>query len=484
MRCLGVPVVRLLLAAVSLLLLAGCAPQADQDPVSLNTQRWVLLGDRTAVPDTAAIAAAAHLDGRGRPAVIDLTSEGAGIQSVIEQQMLKLPQEPVDLIVLALGPADASMSPEHYGGLVGALLHTLRERAPVLVQTIAAPSAMSREPRLATARRLRPILEYNDAIRAVAPLYGAALMDAEEPSENADDLATGTTPWLSGFDGPAQGALRDRAADALKAGRRLDVVAKLGDSITVSPAFLKEVTATDVQQSAHGPLVAAFAYFNHTLIPSGTLGATPVSAKLLSANNAALSTSFRRESLGAGNRWFVTDLLVGGEASALARELTVTQAGVAVVMFGTNDLTLVSVEEFEESLSRLLTEMEQRRVIPLLSTIPNRGDRPDFSRLVPSFNAAIRALARVYDVPLIDYGAVMAGLPNAGLNEDGIHPSICPEGPGSLSDACLRYGYNLRNLLTLQALEQLRLNVFDEFLVPSSWFLAPLNPNRELGARN
>ncbi|MGH2587468.1 MAG: SGNH/GDSL hydrolase family protein, partial [Dehalococcoidia bacterium] len=310
------------------------------------------------------------------------------------------------------------------------------------------------------------------------------VLDAEGASENSGDPAAGTPPWISGASGPAQGALRDRAADAVKAGRRLDVVAKLGDSITVSPAFLKELTTAGVQQSAYGPLVAAFDYFNHTLVPSGTLGATPVSAKLLNAHNAALSSSFRRESLGAGNRWFVTDLLAGGESSALARELAVTQAGVAVVMFGTNDLTLVSVKEFEESLSRLLMDLEQWHVIPLLSTIPNRGDRPEFSRLVPSFNAAIRALARVYGVPLIDYGAAMAGLPNGGLNEDGIHPSICPEGPGSLSGACLHYGYNLRNLLTLQALEQLRRGVMEELQAPSSWFPPPSTPSRELGARN
>ncbi len=84
-----------------------------------------------------------------------------------------------------------------------------------------------------------------------------------------------------------------------------------------------------------------------------------------------------------------------------------------------------------------------------------RRDRTSWSDV----DAAVRALAAVHRVALIDYGAAMAALPNDGLSEDGVHPSVCPEGAGSLSANCLRYGYNLRNLLTLQALDQLRTEV-------------------------
>jgi hypothetical protein len=107
-------------------------------------------------------------------------------------------------------------------------------------------------------------------------------------------------------------------------------------------------------------------------------------------------------------------------------------------------------------MDRLLAELQLNSVIPLLSTIPMRTDRADYSARVPVFNASIRALAEVHGVPLIDYGGAMLDLPTFGLSDDGIHPSVCPDGPEVLTPDCLRYGYNLRNLLTLQALDMLR----------------------------
>lgn len=168
-----------------------------------------------------------------------------------------------------------------------------------------------------------------------------------------------------------------------------------------------------------------------------------------------------RRSLGSDDRWYVTTVMDGGAASPLAREFESIQPGVAVAMFGTNDLTLDTVEEFEEHLNALLEELERRHVIPLVSTIPARTDQPAFAERVPAFNAAIRAMAIVHQVPLVEYEAAMAGLPNGGLSADGIHPSVCPAGAGSFSPECLRYGYNLRNLLTLVALERLQQSILD-----------------------
>ena len=69
----------------------------------------------------------------------------------------------------------------------------------------------------------------------------------------------------------------------------------------------------------------------------------------------------------------------------------------------------------------------------------------------------------------------MAELPNGGLDEDGILPVTCPEGAGSLTASCLRYGYNLRNLLTLQALEQLRVNLLS---VPAERLVTSMSTGR------
>ena len=70
--------------------------------------------------------------------------------------------------------------------------------------------------------------------------------------------------------------------------------------------------------------------------------------------------------------------------------------------------------------------------------------------------AVIRAIAEARQVPLIDYHRELASLPDHGLGGDDLHPSRHPEGACVLSEDGLRYGYNIRNLLTLQALDRIR----------------------------
>jgi hypothetical protein len=50
--------------------------------------------------------------------------------------------------------------------------------------------------------------------------------------------------------------------------------------------------------------------------------------------------------------------------------------------------------------------------------------------------------------------AALESLPNNGIDNDGIHLTIPPEGQsGVFNDNNLKYGYTVRNLVTLQALD-------------------------------
>ncbi len=77
---------------------------------------------------------------------------------------------------------------------------------------------------------------------------------------------------------------------------------------------------------------------------------------------------------------------------------------------------------------------------------------------MPRYNAAIRGIAQARSVPLVDYHLALRKLPGGGLARDGIHPTTFHGARGR--DACdftakgLRHGYNLRNLLALEALER------------------------------
>jgi hypothetical protein len=473
------PVIRMLLGALILVLIAGCAAADDGAGTSPPSPRWAVLGDGRTTPEHNAIAAA--LQASGDPAAADvltLAVAGAGLESVVTRQLSRLPFEWDAPIVFSPGQADA-LSPipptaQRYSQLIDALLMTLRRRGPLVVSTIPETftTPASSNERLNEARRLRRVLEYNDAIRSAAVTLGAVVLESDSSPRFSivdSDMSRSSTAtsfdassilgrmaasnrWLAGFDDASQEELRHRAASARAAGQRLDVLAKLGDSITSSPSYLTKVTVETILNSPYAELSGTLRYFSQTLVPDGV-------APSSTSSGTPLVPSPARRSLGSDDRWYVTDLINGGSVSALARELESIRPGIAVVMFGTNDLTLTSVETFEEHLHALLEELDQRHVLPILNTIPTRRDQPRYAERVPAFNAAIRAMAAVHQVPLIEYGAAMAGLPNAGLSEDGIHPSVCPTGAGSLSPDCLRYGYNLRNLLTLLALDKLQQSV-------------------------
>jgi hypothetical protein len=474
----------MLLGALLLALFVGCASSDDGAGHHPASSRWAVLGDDRAVHVPNSIATVIPTPEHAPPSdILTLSVAGADIESVVTQQLPRLPLEWHGPIVLAPGGADAERiaptSSQRYGELIGALLLTLLRRGPVVVSTIpvAFTTPGSSEGRLAEARRLRRILEYNDSIRAAAATHGVAVLEAEAPSSldavesgairsasptsfdtssilgrTAGSRAGASNRWLSGFDDLTQEALRHRAASARAAGQRLDVLAKLGDSITSSPAYLTQLTVESILNSPYADLAGTLRFFSQTLVPDGVAGPSI-------SGSVPLVPSPARRSLGSDDRWYVTDVLNGGSVSALSRELESIRPGIAVVMFGTNDLTLTTVESFEEHLNTLLQELERRHVLPVLSTIPARRDQSHYAERVPSFNAAIRAMAAVHQAPLMEYGAAMSGLPNAGLSADGIHPSVCPAGAGSLSPDCLRYGYNMRNLLTLLALEKLQQSV-------------------------
>jgi len=490
----------LLLVATVGILLGGCATRTASSPeASGAVERWVVLGDRDAGPGAAGLLAALPATA-GRPEIVDVSTAAATLRTIVEQQMLQLGGTRADLFIVQLGGEDArAVSPPEpgvYGALVASLVVTLRERGETLVGTIptTASDRNRAEGSIEDVRRLRRVLEYNEAIRTTVWARGAAVVEQEQPwltGEEAMEAARGA--WRSaasgagrglpagapaaavrGFEGAAAvSALRERAVRAAAAGQHPDVVAKVGDSITASPAFLMQLTAADIRRTGHPALADTLDFFSRSLVPVGEdpteageaaepappVGGGPAARSV--TFSAALASPLARHSLAAGDGWGVAEALADGADGPLARELATLRPGVALVMFGTNDLTRTSVERFEELLDRLVAAIEAQGVIPVLSTIPARIDQPAFAERAPRFNAAVRAVAAAHGVPLIDFAAASASLPNHGLAADGIHPSTCPdEGPSSFSARCLRYGSNLRNLVTLQALEQLRTRVF------------------------
>lgn len=146
--------------------------------------------------------------------------------------------------------------------------------------------------------------------------------------------------------------------------------------------------------------------------------------------------------------------------SLMKQEFYILKPRIALIMFGTNDVAFNDLNKFKKAYATLLDWLLAKGVFPIVYTIPPREDQWYLFRRVDVYNDAIKQLARSRRVLLVDYYKVMLALPSHGLSTDRIHPSVCQGhggwGSGVLTAKCLQYGYNMRNLLTLQALDKAR----------------------------
>ncbi len=146
-------------------------------------------------------------------------------------------------------------------------------------------------------------------------------------------------------------------------------------------------------------------------------------------------------------------------------EYRLRNPALAVIMFGTNDMLVLTPQQFDEGLRRVVEESAQAGVIPVLSTFPRNLAYPERSVL---FNQIVARVATDEDVPLINLWRALEPLPSHGVNpEDGFHLSGPLTRAGDFSSVDnLRTGHPVRNLVTLQTLDILRREVLQEGAPP------------------
>jgi hypothetical protein len=256
--------------------------------------------------------------------------------------------------------------------------------------------------------------------------------------------------------GPAvSGHLERIAARGEGYGNRPGVFAKIGDSITASPSFLQALACRAPRLGEWSELRGTVEFFGATSVLRGSEVA-----------QCEVSNSYSRLGVAAVPGWRAVDALAPLESPpecvglpAVTCELRLLRPSVALIMFGTNDLTDFSAVRFRRDLARVARLVVGAGTIPVLSTIPPRRRWP-YSQRVARFNAEIAALAENRALPLWNYWRQMTepGVPGQGLGEDGVHPSaLCP--PCTAIDfrpEGLRQGYALRNLGALRVLDRLR----------------------------
>lgn len=246
-------------------------------------------------------------------------------------------------------------------------------------------------------------------------------------------------------DYPVLPVFTERAAElyaaALDDGRDPAMFSKVGDSMTYSPSFLAGFGTDEYDLGEYEHLQAVVDYFN-----AGDIN--PFSrenyATALGFSTAAALDPF----------WSNVEVCETNE-TPLACEFRVSNSVWALIMFGTNDVMNFDEATFDYFYRTMIVAAVEADVIPVLYTFPERPEEPEKSQ---QFNKIIVRIALDYDLPLINLAKALEGLEHKGVDpEDTLHLTQ-PDDVADVTtfnDATLEYGYTVRNLVTLQALEVL-----------------------------
>jgi lysophospholipase L1-like esterase len=157
------------------------------------------------------------------------------------------------------------------------------------------------------------------------------------------------------------------------------------------------------------------------------------------------------------------------QESPMVCEYRLLRPAWSLVMFGTNDLEQIGdAGRYRQDINRIVSVSRSRGVIPILSTIPPRLDSAALNRRVSAYNDALYRLAANRGVLLINFwrALMQPGMVNHGMHTDGIHPNVYSSydctpfcRPLDFGAQGLHYGYNQRNLITLETLDRIRRQV-------------------------
>jgi uncharacterized protein YraI len=265
------------------------------------------------------------------------------------------------------------------------------------------------------------------------------------------------TPALINLD---TGALHDIHARGLELGIRADVFTRVGDSDTTSGDFLRPIgMGGDLRFCELGPYVFLRETVEFFSTPRGGYDNSFDSHSAAAING--LSAAAVLDPL-----WTDSPACLGGE-SPLACEYRLAQPSVAIIMLGRMDVIYFDLDFYRTQAERILQDSISRGVIPVLTTfvvLPDNADWPDSI----AFNNALIDLAEAYQTPLINLWAAVQPLPNYGIGPDDTHLSHAVGSFCAFDGPQWRYGGTLRNLLTLQALDEIRRSVLQPDATPAA----------------
>ncbi|MCA9708463.1 MAG: SGNH/GDSL hydrolase family protein [Myxococcales bacterium] len=174
--------------------------------------------------------------------------------------------------------------------------------------------------------------------------------------------------------------------------------------------------------------------------------------------DAAGSTPFDRETeaalVGHHAGWAIS-----GDPSPIDIEVGLLSPRLALVHFGANDMGWGetygdALLYFHTNMMLMVDGFLDQGIVPIIFGITRRGDYASAQRWVGTWNATLRGIAQARQIPFVDLYHAIDPLPGHGLASDGLHLEAYSGGACVLDDEGLQHGYNIRNLVALEALDR------------------------------
>lgn len=342
--------------------------------------------------------------------------------------------DPIDLVAISSDGEwyEVETASGQIGWVFGEMI-TLNRDVPNLEEKFIATPTASPEP---------IVLVGNNSGQPVVLGVGGAVATTQFDEDTTDTNTTNNVPNIGSKSPIANvvsisGRTRQIYQTGLSRGNNPHVFVKVGDSITNNQPFMNGYGSGEYNLGEFGYLQESISFFDN-----GTFVRNSIAAES-GFNAAAVQDSI----------WSPSSCMAN--ESPLACEYRVMKPSVAIIMYGSLDVQLYGADAFQGYLSQIVQYTISQGVIPVLTTFPNGADY--YPSQCEQFNNVIRSIAASEQIPLIEFRNPALSLPDRGVGSDKFHLSL----NGSSYYIALNgeqnvYGLTLRNMLTLQALDDLR----------------------------
>ncbi|MBN1310828.1 MAG: SGNH/GDSL hydrolase family protein [Anaerolineae bacterium] len=233
--------------------------------------------------------------------------------------------------------------------------------------------------------------------------------------------------------------------DGQSRGRNPHVFAKIGDCMTDSPNYLVPFSTGSYDLGDHVHLQETIDWFAAVTVrevdgrPVDSFSTTSMAA------GSGFTSSGPLDPIWANPNW-----CRHGE-SPLACEYRIVNPSLALIMFGTSDVTSIKIDKFEGYLRTMIEETIDAGIVPILSTFPPRPDYPENSQ---TYNQIVVQLATDYDIPLVNLWLALQDVPGYGVDPEHPNQLTLPEDgcAACLTNEHMDAGITVHNMTTLLAL--------------------------------